>query len=130
MAGYENSSGSLFVLAHNHTHADRAVLHREVPEGFSSVTEGKATILQQGNSVFYNKAQVVNRDISIAVLRWFIKQRGTGKQTRMKKMGPTGPKPVTPLQVHTCIQDHVEGDGGLSADSNGMTRYLQLLSCS
>lgn len=37
--------------------------------------EGSATILQPGNAVFYNKAQVVNRDISIAVVRQFIKER-------------------------------------------------------
>lgn len=37
------------------------------------VTEGKATISLSGNDVFYNKAQVVNRDISVAVLRWFVK---------------------------------------------------------
>lgn len=37
--------------------------------------EGDATILQAGNAVFYNKAQVVNRDISIAVVRQFIKER-------------------------------------------------------
>ena len=30
-----------------------------VPEGTKTVTEGKATILHQGNNVFYNPAQVI-----------------------------------------------------------------------
>ena len=76
---------------------------REVPDGYKVLTEGKGSILQKGNDVFYNPAQarillfmlfqpcnllqtkaithfvnwsqVVNRDISIAVLRYFVKQR-------------------------------------------------------
>ena len=31
---------------------------REVPEGYKVLTEGKGSILQQGNEVFYNPAQV------------------------------------------------------------------------
>ena len=58
-----------------------------VPEGKKTLTEGKATILHQGENVFYNPAQVKpktgmhimmqvsNRDLSIAVLRYFVKQR-------------------------------------------------------
>lgn len=37
--------------------------------------EGEADILLHGNDVFYNKAQVVNRDMSIAVLRVFAAKR-------------------------------------------------------
>lgn len=48
---------------------------REVPEGFSVLTEGKASILQHGSDVFYNPVQVVNRDISVAVLRYYVEQR-------------------------------------------------------
>ena len=47
----------------------------EPPEGFAVLQEGKARILTQLNDVFYNKAQVVNRDISLAVLRQFQKVR-------------------------------------------------------
>lgn len=62
-----------------------------VPEGFSSVTEGSATILHEGNDVFYNKAQVVNRDISIAVLRWFSQSKAKEPPKRNKrKAGCTG----------------------------------------
>jgi hypothetical protein len=35
-----------------------ACMCRPVPEGFKAQTEGQATILQQGNEVFYNPAQV------------------------------------------------------------------------
>ncbi|CAG9463613.1 unnamed protein product [Pedinophyceae sp. YPF-701] len=47
----------------------------EVPEGWSEAQEGKAKLLQRGNDVFYNPAMAVNRDMSIAVLREFIKMR-------------------------------------------------------
>ena len=40
-------------------------------EKYSMQNEGQATILQKGDEVFYNRAQVVNRDISCAVLREF-----------------------------------------------------------
>lgn len=39
-------------------HAISSKYFREVPEGFTARTEGKATILQHGNDVFYNPAQV------------------------------------------------------------------------
>lgn len=94
---------------------------REVPEGYKVLIEGKGSILQKGNDVFYNPAQarfllltllqyrgllnlrvtrqfvhwlqVVNRDISIAVLRYFVKQRqleteaGTAAKSRNRVKG-------------------------------------------
>lgn len=45
------------------------------PEGFTVLQEGKARILQRENDVFYNKAQVVNRDLSLSVMRQFQKVR-------------------------------------------------------
>lgn len=47
-------------------------LCRGVSGASGGVTEGRATIALEGNTVFYNKAQVVNRDLSVAVLRWFV----------------------------------------------------------
>lgn len=52
---------------------------RQIPEGYAAQTEGKATILQKGNEVFYNPAQVVNRDLSIAVINYFWKVKSTEK---------------------------------------------------
>ncbi|CAI5500452.1 unnamed protein product [Closterium sp. Naga37s-1] len=45
------------------------------PSGFKVLKEGAAEILVQGNDVFYNKAQVVNRDLSVCVLRAFVAVR-------------------------------------------------------
>eukprot|EP00249_Psilotum_nudum_P016095 c25652_g1_i2 orf=298-1329(-) len=43
------------------------------PSAYSILKEGEADILlQHGNDVFYNKAQIVNRDLSIAVLRAYV----------------------------------------------------------
>eukprot|EP00250_Pteridium_aquilinum_P020998 c25007_g2_i1 orf=528-2297(-) len=42
---------------------------------YSILKEGQAEILMRGNDVFYNKAQIVNRDLSIAVVRAFLSKR-------------------------------------------------------
>ena len=100
---------------------------REVPDGYKVLTEGKGCILQKGNDVFYNPAQasvelplkqhcshhgikthvsilqiqVVNRDISIAVLRYFVKQRqlesenGTATRSRNRVKGGVTANPAT-----------------------------------
>jgi hypothetical protein len=56
--------------------------HR-VPPGYRVLKEGMASILQKGNDVFYNEAQVTNRDLSIAILRHFLpmheKEKAGGK---------------------------------------------------
>ena len=60
--------------------------------------EGQASILQRANDVFFNPVQVINRDMSIAVLKYFIQQRqeelasGKLKLRRRAKGGvPTAP---------------------------------------
>ncbi|KAJ7567567.1 hypothetical protein O6H91_02G153100 [Diphasiastrum complanatum] len=45
------------------------------PSEYTILKEGEAEILMHGNDVFYNKTQVVNRDVSIAVLRAFVAMR-------------------------------------------------------
>jgi len=45
------------------------------PTQYTVLKEGEADILVHGNDVFYNKTQVVNRDLSIAVLRTFVGKR-------------------------------------------------------
>lgn len=84
-------------------------LCRSIPEGFEGVTEGKATVLSQGNSVFYNRAQVVNRDISIAVLRWFIQQNREVKKQRRRQGGGVKPAASATVKVshdwaHSCAR--------------------------
>jgi tRNA (guanine26-N2/guanine27-N2)-dimethyltransferase len=46
------------------------------PVGFDEVVvEGKGKVLQRENEVFYNRPQVVNRDLSLAIVREFQKRR-------------------------------------------------------
>lgn len=57
----------------------------EIAAGPDTVREGRAEIFaDKSNSVFFNKAQVNNRDLSIAVLRWFILKRQEEHDTRLK----------------------------------------------
>ncbi|KAL8199399.1 hypothetical protein R6Q57_012967 [Mikania cordata] len=53
---------------------------------YTIIKEGEAEILMhKKNEVFYNKAQVNNRDMSIAVLRTFISKRKEEHETLMSK---------------------------------------------
>ena len=74
-----------------------------VPDGFTVVREGKAAVLQRAGEVFYNKAQVINRDLSKACLRLFSRARdaeakdrdskdpsGRTSRRRQRKNGPPG----------------------------------------
>ena len=47
------------------------VEHGEVPEGFQVLQEGLATIIYRHGESFYNNVQVVNRDISVMMLRFY-----------------------------------------------------------
>uniref|UniRef100_A0A453ANX6 tRNA (guanine(26)-N(2))-dimethyltransferase n=2 Tax=Aegilops tauschii subsp. strangulata TaxID=200361 RepID=A0A453ANX6_AEGTS len=50
-----------------------------------TVREGRAEIFaDKSNSVFFNKAQVNNRDLSIAVLRWFVLKRQEEHDAQLK----------------------------------------------
>ena len=81
---------------------------RSVPAGFSHVTEGKATILQQGNNVFYNKAQVVNRDVSLAVLHWFIDDKRQHPRKAKRNQKPSVPaNTMLKVGMHCVAQRNV-----------------------
>ncbi|KAL0019904.1 hypothetical protein WJX77_005074 [Trebouxia sp. C0004] len=98
---------------------------RSVPDGYKVLTEGKGSILQKGNDVFYNPAQAINRDISIAVLRYFVKQRqleeqnGTAAKSRTRVKGA--------VMANTVIDaDKVDGIKileGLAASGLRSIRY-------
>lgn len=45
------------------------------PDTFDELVEGLAHALYRKGQVFYNPAQVVNRDLSVLVLRWLVRQR-------------------------------------------------------
>ncbi|GLC42577.1 hypothetical protein PLESTB_001115800 [Pleodorina starrii] len=76
--------------------ANTAPAKPEIPEGYKILKEGKASILQKGNEVFYNEAQVTNRDLSVAALRIFLRRRqqeiesGVLKKGRKEKGGGGG----------------------------------------
>lgn len=57
---------------------------------FKVLREGEADILLHGNDVFYNKAQIVNRDLSIAVLRKFAAERAEEQAAAREKRRPKG----------------------------------------
>ncbi|KAL1360986.1 hypothetical protein HN51_006365 [Arachis hypogaea] len=60
---------------------------------FKIVKEGEAEILMhKQNEVFYNKAQVNNRDMSIAVLRTFISKRKEEHEANSPKKAKRAPK--------------------------------------
>ncbi|KAJ8557211.1 hypothetical protein K7X08_002836 [Anisodus acutangulus] len=60
---------------------------------YTIIKEGKAQILMHPtNQVFYNKTQVNNRDMSIAVLRTFISQRKLEHEAMLAKRSKTDPK--------------------------------------
>ncbi|XP_020105119.1 probable tRNA (guanine(26)-N(2))-dimethyltransferase 1 [Ananas comosus] len=67
---------------------------------YTIVKEGEADILMDSsNSVFYNKAQVNNRDLSIAVLRTFISRRSEEHAAMLSKMVGSGPKDLKAPRV-------------------------------
>ena len=96
----------------------------EPPEGFAVLQEGKARILTQLNDVFYNKAQVVNRDISLAVMRQFQKvraeehasldvrapknKRNKGNLCATPRDSPILPHLLTPEEIEQMYLSHEE----------------------
>jgi len=74
---------------------------KEVPEGFVLIKEGQASMLfPKENEVFYNKVQVLNRDLSIMMLRLFAERRLRDKEAkRLKREG------LTPEQITAQLAD-------------------------
>eukprot|EP00898_Chlorokybus_atmophyticus_P008128 jgi/Chlat1/8316/Chrsp78S07725 len=82
---------------------------QQPPPGFSVLKEGQASILQKGNDVFYNKAQVVNRDLSIVILRLFIDKKreeeatGKGPKKRRGSASAANPAVSNPPAVSSAV---------------------------
>uniref|UniRef100_A0A7N0THX0 tRNA (guanine(26)-N(2))-dimethyltransferase n=1 Tax=Kalanchoe fedtschenkoi TaxID=63787 RepID=A0A7N0THX0_KALFE len=94
------------------------------PNDFTVIKEGEAEILMHAkNEVFYNKAQVNNRDLSIAVLREFIKRRKQEHEAMLGKRN-RGPKLVAKDRVEDvsvetstcCIEDSEKMNGGIEKE--------------
>jgi tRNA G26 N,N-dimethylase Trm1 len=57
-----------------------------IPEGFTAIREGAATVLLPSvEAVFYNPAQIVNRDLSVAVIRAFGVERLADRRERAER---------------------------------------------
>ncbi|KAL0431789.1 UNVERIFIED_CONTAM: putative tRNA (guanine(26)-N(2))-dimethyltransferase 2 [Sesamum radiatum] len=75
-----------------HRKADPVAPPSDVSD-FTVIREGEAEILiHPGNEVFYNKTQVNNRDMSIAVLRTFISKRKQEHEAMLARRKANGPK--------------------------------------
>ncbi|CAA0828307.1 Probable tRNA (guanine(26)-N(2))-dimethyltransferase 2 [Striga hermonthica] len=74
---------------------------------FTIIKEGEAEILMHvKNEVFYNKTQVNNRDMSIAVLRTFIAKRKEEHEALLSKKRKTGPEVAgEPAVEHETVTD-------------------------
>ncbi|KAK4417567.1 putative tRNA (guanine(26)-N(2))-dimethyltransferase 2 [Sesamum alatum] len=84
---------------------------------FTVIKEGEAEILMHAkNEVFYNKTQVNNRDMSIAVLRTFISKRQQEHEAKLSKKMKAGPKvsgePVAEPEALTDTVMHDEKSNG------------------
>ncbi|KAL1361081.1 hypothetical protein AAHE18_04G225800 [Arachis hypogaea] len=95
---------------------------------FKIVKEGEAEILMhKQNEVFYNKAQVNNRDMSIAVLRTFISKRKEEHEANLPKKAKRAPKvsesdasePAKEDVPHASPPEDCR-DNGECEDGNGM----------
>ena len=56
---------------------------KPIPAGYEELVEGHGRALYRKGEVFYNNAQVVNRDLSVLLLRYFVQQRR--KELQRKK---------------------------------------------
>ncbi|KAK6129003.1 hypothetical protein DH2020_037257 [Rehmannia glutinosa] len=101
---------------------------------FTVIKEGEAEILMHvKNEVFYNKTQVNNRDMSIAVLRTFISKRKEEHEAMLSRKRKTGPKdsgePIVEPESLTDNVMHDEKSNGeceaLSASGLRAIRYAR-----
>ncbi|KAK9106541.1 hypothetical protein Syun_022552 [Stephania yunnanensis] len=89
------------------------------PNDFKVIKEGEAEILMLANNeVFFNKTQVNNRDMSIAVLRTFISKRTAEHEAMMAKKMKRGQRLPLDERVEPAIEmEEATADG--SEKSNG-----------
>ncbi|PON82089.1 tRNA methyltransferase, Trm [Trema orientale] len=87
---------------------------------FSIIKEGEAEILMDAkNKVFYNKSQVNNRDISIAVLRTFIDKQKEEHEARLSKRKKTVTK-VSEKDTSENVLEEAPNESAVNGEiSNG-----------
>ncbi|GFY82918.1 N2,N2-dimethylguanosine tRNA methyltransferase [Actinidia rufa] len=94
---------------------------------YTIIKEGEAEILMHAkNEVFYNKTQVNNRDISIAVLRTFISKRKQEYETllsrRTKAVQKVSSENASNLEAPTESNTHNEKSNGECEESEEITQ--------
>lgn len=83
------------------------------PNDYTIIKEGEAEILMHAkNEVFYNKAQVNNRDMSIAVLRTFISKRKEEHESLLSKKRKIKQKVQLEEDCHEPLSEEITKHNG------------------
>lgn len=87
----------------------RMPLETSIPKGYEELREGLARALYRNGQVFYNPAQVVNRDLSVLVLRWLSRERGKNLRV-LEALSATGLRAIryfkeVPAVTHVVAND-------------------------
>lgn len=81
-----------------------------VPRDCEELVEGMARVIFKKGQVFYNPVQVVNRDLSVLVLRWLQRQR-PGKPMRiLEALSATGLRAIRYAKEVPCVERVVAND--------------------
>jgi tRNA (guanine26-N2/guanine27-N2)-dimethyltransferase len=76
------------------------------PKGFDMITEGTAhQIFREKGEIFYNKVQVINRDLSILVIKVFDEIRRKEHETKMEEKRKKLEKNNKDFQLDTSIEN-------------------------
>lgn len=83
------------------------------PEDYAIIKEGEAEILMHAkNEVFYNKAQVNNRDMSIAVLRTYLSKREEEHEEMSNRKAKRGQKIILEETFCESLPEDTNGHNG------------------
>ncbi|KAG9137314.1 hypothetical protein Leryth_014946 [Lithospermum erythrorhizon] len=93
---------------------------------YSVIKEGEAEILMHAkNEVFYNKTQVNNRDMSIAVLRTFISKRKQEHAAKLSRKVKAVPKVEENSGIETDMQTDSKDEGKSDGVFDSMKELCQ-----
>ncbi|GAA0160382.1 RNA methyltransferase [Lithospermum erythrorhizon] len=93
---------------------------------YSVIKEGEAEILMHAkNEVFYNKTQVNNRDMSIAVLRAFISKRKQEHAAKLSRKVKAVPKVEENSGIETDMQTDSKDEGKSDGVFDSMKELCQ-----
>ncbi|KAJ6369840.1 hypothetical protein OIU76_028151 [Salix suchowensis] len=89
-------------------------------EDYTIIKEGEAEILMSvKNQVFYNKTQVNNRDLSIAVLRTFVSKRKEEHEAMLSKRTKSAGKASCKDAYEPAVEEESNGSALDNEKSNG-----------